>query len=295
MAPVRLDFQGRRKVETFAGARVQPIGDGVQLPLGVACQVGALRQVLTEQTIRILVGPTLPRAMRIGKADADREPLGQALVLGHLFAPIVRQGFAQRGGYVSEFLREAPAGTRRIRPLYPSQDDQARRPLHQGPTADPLRAPLSKSPSSDLAPCEWPRRWGARQSAPASSPASVGFGHTVTARDPEVSGGVEGAGIWQPPGPALCRPDTVGLGSCCGHIPSSVCSARGPTLRPSSAANDPGPIPGSRFHVRRHSGDGMISFAWQHHSPSGRAVLHLELELKLSLNRKVGRPSRMGG
>jgi len=38
--------------------------------------------------------------------------------------------------------------------------------------------------------------------------------------------------------------------------------------------------PGSRSHVRRHSGVCMIWFAWQHQSPSGLEVLHLELELK---------------
>ena len=42
MAQLRIDFQGRGKVETFAWARVQPMGDGIQLALGVARQVRAL-------------------------------------------------------------------------------------------------------------------------------------------------------------------------------------------------------------------------------------------------------------
>ena len=131
MAQLRIDFQGRRKVETFSWACVQAMSDGVQLALRVARQVRALGQVLAQQAIRILVGAALPGAVRIGKEDLDREPLGQLLVLGHLFAPIVRQRFAQCGGHVPEFLRKALAGARRIRPLHPSQDDQARRPLHQ--------------------------------------------------------------------------------------------------------------------------------------------------------------------
>ncbi len=110
MAQVRIDFQGRGKVQTFSGARVQPMGDGVQLALGVARQVRALGQVLAQQAIRVFVGAALPRAVRIGKEDLDREPLGQALMLGHLFPPIIGQGFAQQRGHVPEFLREALLG-----------------------------------------------------------------------------------------------------------------------------------------------------------------------------------------
>jgi hypothetical protein len=38
-------------------------------------------------------------------------------MLGHLLAPIVRQGLPQQRGHVLEFLREALAGTPCIRPL----------------------------------------------------------------------------------------------------------------------------------------------------------------------------------
>ncbi len=52
---------------------------------------------LAPQPGGILVRAALPGTMRIGKKDLARKPLGQRLVLGHLFAPIVRQGFAQCG------------------------------------------------------------------------------------------------------------------------------------------------------------------------------------------------------
>ena len=52
-----------------------------------------------------------------------------------------------------------------------------------------------------------------------------------------------------------------------GHVPTSA---------PSFGANGPG----SRSHGLRHSGVCTILFAWQHQSPSGLVVLHLELELK---------------
>lgn len=65
MAQLRIDFQRRRKVETFPWARVELMGDGVQLALGVAGQVCSLGHVLAQQAVRVLVGPALP-----GTADS---------------------------------------------------------------------------------------------------------------------------------------------------------------------------------------------------------------------------------
>ena len=120
-AQLRIDFQGRGKAQTFSWARVQPMGDGVQLALGVARQVRALGQVLAQQAIRVLVGAALPGAVRIGKEDLDREPLGQFLVFGHLFSSIVRQGFPQQGWHMPEFFLQSPRGHswHRSRPSWP--------------------------------------------------------------------------------------------------------------------------------------------------------------------------------
>jgi len=141
---VRIDFQGRGKVETLPRARVQAMGDGVQRTLGVTRQVRALGQVLAQQAIRILVGATLPGAVRIGNEDLDREPLGQFLVFGHLFPSIVRQGFPQQGGHMPEFFCKALAGTRGIGPVHPGQDDQACGPFPQGPDGRPIAGALDE-------------------------------------------------------------------------------------------------------------------------------------------------------
>ena len=85
------DLQGRREVEALSWARIQPMGDGIQLTLRIARQVRALGQILAQQPIGILVGPALPGTVRIGKEDLDGEPLSQTFVRGHLFAPIVGQ------------------------------------------------------------------------------------------------------------------------------------------------------------------------------------------------------------
>ena len=50
---MRRDFQRRGNVQTFSRARVQAIGDGVQLVLRVPRQVRALGQVLAQQAIGI--------------------------------------------------------------------------------------------------------------------------------------------------------------------------------------------------------------------------------------------------
>lgn len=106
-AQLRVGFQGRGKAETFSRARVQSLGDGVQLALGISGQVRTLGQVLAQQAIGVLVGATLPRRMRIGKEDLERKSLRQLLVLGHLFAAITRQSFPQWSGEMPKFICEA--------------------------------------------------------------------------------------------------------------------------------------------------------------------------------------------
>jgi hypothetical protein len=114
MTQLRIDLQGRGEVETFSWARVQAMGDDIQLALSVAGQVSALGQVLAHQPIGVFVGATLPRAAGIRKKQLNRERLCQTLVLGHLFPPIIGQGFAQQRGHVPELLCESLSGTRRI-------------------------------------------------------------------------------------------------------------------------------------------------------------------------------------
>ena len=65
MTQLRIDFQWRGEVETCSWAWVQVMGDDIQLARRVARHVGALGQVLAQQPIRVFVGATLPRAVRI--------------------------------------------------------------------------------------------------------------------------------------------------------------------------------------------------------------------------------------
>ncbi len=91
---------------------------------------------------------------------------------------------------------------------------------------------------------------------------------------------VAGAARGQSPGSAWYRRDTDALGSYSGPPRDSGCW--GPVLRsgPSREATGRGPDPASRSHVLSQSSVGTSLCAWQHHRPSGLAVLHLEFELK---------------
>ena len=71
MTQLRKDLQWGGPVQTFSGARVQSLGNGVQLALRVGRQVRALGQILTEQAIGIFIRPALPRAAWVAKVDID--------------------------------------------------------------------------------------------------------------------------------------------------------------------------------------------------------------------------------
>ena len=75
-------LQGRSKVQTLSRARIQPMGNGVQLTRGIAREIRAFRQVLAQQTIGVFIGPTLPGAVRVGRVDADGQPLQGAQTEG---------------------------------------------------------------------------------------------------------------------------------------------------------------------------------------------------------------------
>jgi hypothetical protein len=105
------------------------MGDGVQLARGVARQVRARGPGLAQQPLRVLVGAPLPGAVGIGKEPSNRQPLGQAVVLGPRFPPSIGQGLAQQRGPRPACLGEARAGPPRLRSGHPGQTDQASRPL----------------------------------------------------------------------------------------------------------------------------------------------------------------------
>ena len=61
----------RPLAEGLAGPGVELARNGIQLRLGVAGEVGPLRQILPQQAIGVLVGAALPRTVRVAEVDLD--------------------------------------------------------------------------------------------------------------------------------------------------------------------------------------------------------------------------------
>jgi hypothetical protein len=89
-----------------------------------------------------------------------------------------------------------------------------------------------------------------------------------------------GEGLGPSRGSAPCRRERERRESCFGLPRDSGCLGGRPRSGPSRGANARGSGPDSRSHGLPQLLVDTISCAWQHHSPSGLAVLHLELELK---------------
>ena len=77
MAQVRIDFNGRRKVQAFSVAYVQAMGDGTQLLLRVSPQVHALGKYWRNSP-SYFIGAVLSRAVGGDKDDPVREAFDQS-------------------------------------------------------------------------------------------------------------------------------------------------------------------------------------------------------------------------
>src|SRR6266436_6778162 len=72
---------------------VQLTSHFVQMGLRMHRQVGAVRKVLSQQAIGVLVRPALPRALRIAKIDVDVGRQRKATMIRKFLAPVPGQGF----------------------------------------------------------------------------------------------------------------------------------------------------------------------------------------------------------
>src|SRR5664280_1914629 len=67
----------------------------VQIGLRVRRQVGSLRKVLSQQTIGVLVGPALPRTLRIAEVNVDIGRQRKSSMIRKLLAPVPGQRLIQ--------------------------------------------------------------------------------------------------------------------------------------------------------------------------------------------------------
>ena len=82
------NFYGTLEVEALTRSHIQLQRDGIQFLLAVYRQVCALRQILADQAVDVLVAAALPRAMRVTEEDRHAGSLGDLGVSRHL-SPLV--------------------------------------------------------------------------------------------------------------------------------------------------------------------------------------------------------------
>ena len=67
------------------------------MSLRVYGQVGSLGEVLSEQTIGVLIGTPLPRTLRIAEVDIDVGRQAKSSMIREFLTPVPSQGFVQLG------------------------------------------------------------------------------------------------------------------------------------------------------------------------------------------------------
>ena len=92
----------RLEVQRFSGSLVELARDLVETGLGVGSEIDAVRQILPQQAIGVLVGAPLPRALRIAEVDGDVGGQGEALVVGEFFSAIPGERLIE---FVGQFSR----------------------------------------------------------------------------------------------------------------------------------------------------------------------------------------------
>src|SRR5712691_6328844 len=83
------------KLQGLTWSFVELTSHFVQIGLRVQRQVGALRKVLSQQAIGVLVRPALPRALRIAKIYVDFGRQRKATMIGKFLAPVPGQGLIE--------------------------------------------------------------------------------------------------------------------------------------------------------------------------------------------------------
>ena len=89
---------GLEVIQGLSGSVVEFAGDGIEMLLGVHGEVRAFREVLAQETVSVLIGAALPRAVGISEVDVEIGRQGQALVIGQFLASVPCQRLAKFSG-----------------------------------------------------------------------------------------------------------------------------------------------------------------------------------------------------
>src|SRR5688500_8118975 len=93
-------FSSCKPVVGFARPVVQRGGDRVEVFTAVTAEIGALGEVLPEQSVGVLVAGPLPWGVRVAEVDWQPRGLAQLRMLRHLGSLVPGQRASQRGGQV---------------------------------------------------------------------------------------------------------------------------------------------------------------------------------------------------
>ena len=89
-------------VECFSGPIVERLNDGLQVGVVEVSQVGFLREVLTDESVGVFVGASLPRTVGIGEVDAGLEEFFELFEFGKFFSVVQGQGADESLGHILE-------------------------------------------------------------------------------------------------------------------------------------------------------------------------------------------------
>src|SRR5271169_171734 len=119
------------EAQSFSRALIETQRDPVQLRLRVAGKVSSLRQVLSQQTVGVFVGSSLPGAVRIAEVDFHICGYREGFVFGHLQSAIPGQRATQRCGKPANLPAQCGDDRSRVFAAHLDQGRKTRMPFHQ--------------------------------------------------------------------------------------------------------------------------------------------------------------------
>src|SRR5271156_1316260 len=119
------------EAQSFSRALIETQRDLVQLGLRVAGKIGSLRQVLSQQTVGVFVGSSLPGAVRIAEVDFHICGYREGFVFGHLQPAIPGQRAPQRCGKPANLPAQCSDDRCRVFVSHLDQGSKTRMTFHQ--------------------------------------------------------------------------------------------------------------------------------------------------------------------
>jgi len=99
---VEVALGGSAEAESLSWSVIEPLGDGVTVGLREASEAGLLRSILSDETVGVLIGASLPRVVGCGEEEVSASGGLDALVAVELGAVVDGDGADAALGSVDE-------------------------------------------------------------------------------------------------------------------------------------------------------------------------------------------------